>query len=211
MGINFFPSRYPIMCAVMNQVSDLKLALAVNEAGAMPSFMACGTGRVDKINTALNEFSKCTGHANLVLNLNYEELANVDIIKLVKQYKVSHVELFGALDSRGMTTQQEFEHVMSAPLYRNGLKFLQSTTQTIIRILTPTGKQSNVNAYALKGSDSAGFTGKLSLSVPDLFTQQRQLTPGMGLIPYGGIGTLARRGPPRLTRPAPPTLPPSAD
>ena len=33
----FFPSRWPIMCAAMNQASDLNLAVAVHAAGAMPT------------------------------------------------------------------------------------------------------------------------------------------------------------------------------
>jgi enoyl-[acyl-carrier protein] reductase II len=186
MGLNFFPSRYPIMCAVMNQVSDLKLALAVHEAGAMPSLMVAGDNRADRINVALCEFVKCTGCANIVLHLDYSDLVNAEIIKMIRHYKVSHVELFGALDASGMTTQQEFDHVMSSALYSNGLKYVQSTTQTIIRVLTPS-KSSNVNAYALKGSDSAGFGGRSSVS--ELFEQQQALTPDMPLITYGGVGT----------------------
>lgn len=187
MGVNFFPSRWPIMCAVMNQVSDLNLALAVHQAGAMPSLMIDKDNRADRLNVALSEFVKSVGNSNLVLCLNYSDLIDAKIVKLVRQYQISHCELFGELDTGTITTQEEFDHIMRDPLYCNGLKFLQSTTETIIRILTPTDKHVNVNAYALKGSDSAGFTGKLSVS--DLFDQQQQLTPGMCLIPYGGIGT----------------------
>jgi hypothetical protein len=174
------------MCAVMNQVSDLNLALAVHSAGAMPSLMVAGDNRVDRINVALAEFVKCTGHANIVLHLDYTDLVNVEIVKLIRQHQVSHVELFGALDASGMTTQQEFDHVMSGLLYRNGLKYVQSTAQTIIRVLTPS-QATNVNAYALKGSDSAGFGGRSSVS--ELFEQQQALTPDMPLITYGGVGT----------------------
>lgn len=180
-GIDFFPSRWPIMCAVMNGVSDLSLALAVHEAGAMPSLMVNGEHRIEKLGSVLREFVKSVGHANLVLSLNYYDLVNIDIVKLVRQYKVSHVELLG------MTSQQEFDHVMSEPLVRNGLKFVQSTTKIMIRIFSPTQARSQLQAYALKGSDSGGFTGNLSVS--ELFVQQQQLTPGMKLIPYGGIGT----------------------
>lgn len=187
MGINFFPSRWPIMCAVMNGVSDLNLALAVHEAGAMPSLMVGGDNRAEQIDVALKEFVRSTGSSNIVLNLNYQDLINASIVKLVRHYKVSHLELFGALDSSGMTTRQEFDHVMSDPLYCNGLKFIQSISKTIIRILSPTDKDSAVSAYALKGSDSAGFTGKLSVS--ELFDRQAHQTPLMPLIPYGGIGT----------------------
>ena len=174
------------MCAVMNQVSDLNLALAVHSAGAMPSLMVAGDNRVDRINIALSEFVKCTGRANIVLHLDYSDLVNVEIVKLIRQHRVSHVELFGALDASGMTTQQEFDHVMSSSLYQNGLKFVQSTAKIIIRVLTPS-QATNVNAYALKGSDSAGFGGKLSVS--ELFDQQQTLTPDMPLITYGGVGT----------------------
>lgn len=165
----------------MNGVSDLSLALAVHEAGAMPSLMVNGEHRIEKLGSVLREFVKSVGHANLVLSLNYYDLVNIDIVKLVRQYKVSHVELLG------MTSQQEFDHVMSEPLVRNGLKFVQSTTKIMIRIFSPTQARSQLQAYALKGSDSGGFTGNLSVS--ELFVQQQQLTPGMKLIPYGGIGT----------------------
>ena len=186
-GIDFFPSRWPIMCAVMNGVSDLSLALAVHEAGAMPSLMVNGEHRIEKLGSVLREFVKSVGHANLVLSLNYYDLVNIDIVKLVRQYRVSHVELLGSLDSLEITSQQEFDHVMSEPLVRNGLKFVQSTTKIMIRIFSPTQARSQLQAYALKGSDSGGFTGNLSVS--ELFVQQQQLTPGMKLIPYGGIGT----------------------
>jgi hypothetical protein len=174
------------MCAVMNQVSDLKLALAVHSAEAMPSLMVAGDNRADRINIALSEFVKCTGHANMVLHLDYSDLVNVEIIKLIRQHRVSHVELFGALYDSGMTTQHVFDHVMSNSLYQNGLKVVQSTAKTIIRVLTPS-QATNVDAYALKGSDSAGFGGKLSVS--ELFEQQQTLTPDMPLITYGGVGT----------------------
>ena len=188
--MSFFPSRYPIMCAVMNQVSDLRLALAVHEAGAMPSLMSNliigHENRDDRLHNLLNEFSKLTGHANIVLQLDHLDLKNPKILKLVKHYQVSHVELFGALDSMGMTTKQEFDYTMQDPMYSRGLKFLQSVSKTIIRVLSPSDA-TNVNAYALKGSDSAGFGGELSVS--ELFDQQQQRTPGMPLITYGGVGT----------------------
>jgi enoyl-[acyl-carrier protein] reductase II len=174
------------MCAVMNGVSDLNLALAVHSAGAMPSLMILAQDRSDRLDQALKEFVKCIGNANIVLHLDHADLTNLSIMKLVNQYKVSHVELLGALDTQGMTTKQEFDHVMLNPVYASGLKFVQSTSKTIIRILSPS-QSSNVAGYALKGNNAAGFGGKLSVS--DLFDQQIQNTPHMPLIPYGGIGT----------------------
>ena len=182
----FFPSRWPIMCAVMNGVSDLNLALAVNQAGAMPSLMIVGDNRVDQLHSSLKEFVRCTGHGNIVLQLNYHDLTSYTLMKSIKQFKISHVELIGELDTPGMTTKQEFDQVMQNPMYAKGLKFIQSISKTIIRVLTPCDS-SDVSAYALKGNDSAGFGGALSVS--ELFDQQKQRTPDMNLITYGGVGT----------------------
>jgi hypothetical protein len=86
----------------MNQVSDLRLALAVHEAGVMPSLISSliigHENRVDQLHSALGEFSKLTGHANIVLHLHQADLKNPKMLKLVKHYQVSHVELFGAFD-----------------------------------------------------------------------------------------------------------------
>ena len=90
------------MCAVMNGVSDLNLALAVHSAGAMPGLMISGDDRDNQLDHTLKEFVKCTGHANIVLQIDYGDLTNHTIINLIKQYKVSHVEIFGALDTSGV-------------------------------------------------------------------------------------------------------------
>ena len=99
--MNFFPSRWPIMCAVMNGVSDLNLALAVHAAGAMPSLMITGADKDQQIDAALNEFKHCTGHANIVLQISYDDLINSSIPRLLRQYRVSHVELFGTVNHDG--------------------------------------------------------------------------------------------------------------
>ena len=184
--MNFFPSRWPIMCAVMNGVSDINLALAVQAAGAMPSLMITGHDRDQQIDHALKEFVKCAGHADIVLQISYDDLINSRIPRLIKQYQVSHVELFGTLNSLGMTTKGEFDHMMHDPLVAKGIQFVTSISQIIMRVLTPSGT-SAVGAYAVKGNDGAGFGGDLPTS--DLFDQQQRLTPNMPLIAYGGVGS----------------------
>ena len=183
--MNFFPSRWPIMCAVMNGVSDLNLALAVHAAGAMPSLMITGADKDQQIDAALNEFKHCTGHANIVLQISYDDLINSSIPRLLRQYRVSHVELFGTLNSLGMTTVGEFDHMQHDPLIAKGIQFINSISKIIMRVLTPSDT-SPIDAYAVKGHDGAGFGGKLSTS--DLFDQQKHRTPSMPLIAYGGIG-----------------------
>ena len=95
MGMKFFPTRWPIMCAVMNRVSDLNLALAVHEAGAMPSLQISRyndnrTINHDTVNAELAEFVNLAGTSNLVLAVAPEDLFDYTFVKLINHYRISH-------------------------------------------------------------------------------------------------------------------------
>lgn len=183
MGVNFFPSRWPIMCAVMNQVSDLNLALAVHSAGAMPSlqinrYNADRTINYDLVNHELSEFSKQAGNSNLVLVMAQEDFVDYKFIKLVRQHQVSHVEILGnKIDSSEYWNTAQF-HL--------GLKYIKQTSKILYRVLSNTSDNSHIDAFCIKGKESAGFAG--SISVADMFNQQQAIS-NKALIPYGGIGT----------------------
>lgn len=177
----------------MNGASDLNLAAAVHAAGAMPSLMikwkkgSRSESDYDLLNYNLQEFVKLTGNGHCVLQLDYADLRDQTVIKLVEQYQISHVELFGLMQFPTGRQQEEFELVMS--VYKEHFDCLRKTARVITRILTPSSGK-GIDAYALKGSDGAGCTG--SLTVKDLFLQQHALTPNLPLIPYGGVGTPAQ-------------------
>lgn len=188
--MNFFPSRWPIMCAVMNGASDLALAAAVHEAGATPSLMINwkqGQRNHDILEQQLKEFTTLTGSNTCVLQLDYADLKDDVALGIVEHYKISHVELFGMIGIGNNKMQQEFDLVMTR--YRPAYERLRKTSRIITRIFTPSSGQ-GIDAYALKGSDSAGFSG--TMSVKDLFLQQHCQTPNIPLIPYGGVGTPAQ-------------------
>lgn len=180
---NFFPSRWPIMCASMNGASNLTLALAVHEAGAMPSlsldrYNDDNTINHDLINEAFKSYQQSTGHVNLVFVLSHEDLFDYQLVKLLRQYKVSHIEfLSNKLDSSHYWNQKDFQ---------NAIKFMQVTTKIMGRVSNPMDNNF-LDAFCIKGKESGGFTGQHS--VKDLFHQQRITTPDQSLIPYGGIGT----------------------
>ena len=178
------------MCAVMNGASDLNLALAVHEAGAMPSLMVNwkkGHRKefdYDLLNFNLQEFTKLAGNGHCVLQLDYADLRDETVLKLIEQYQITHVELFGIMGLPSDQMQKEFETVMS--VYQSQFDRLRSTARIITRIFVPSSGK-GIDCYALKGSESAGFKGKMS--VVQLFEQQQSLTPHVPLIPYGGVGT----------------------
>jgi len=186
MGVNFFPSRWPIMCAVMNQVSDLNLAVAVHAAGAMPSlqinrYNSDRTINHDLVNQELSEFVKQTGTGNVVLVVAEEDLFDYKFIKLVRQYRISHVELLGNEIDNSIYTHK--------PQFHLGLQYIKQNSKVLSRIVSKTSTNPHPDAFCVKGKESAGFAGNISVS--DLFEQQKAIT-NQALIPYGGVGTPAQ-------------------
>lgn len=180
---NFFPSRWPILCAVMNGVSDLNLALAVHEAGAMPSLLLNRynddkTINYDLINDSLKNFQQSTGNVNLVFAISEEDLFDYQLVKILRQYKVSHIEF--------LSNYLDASHIWHRRDFQTAIKYIQTTTKIIGRT-TKLIDNNLTDALGIKGKESAGFTGQHS--VLEMFQQQQKLTPACALIPYGGIGT----------------------
>ena len=174
------------MCAVMNGVSDLKLAAAVADAGAMPSLQINRynndlTINHDAVDQELNEFVKLTGNSNVVLVAAEEDFLDYEFIKLVRQYKISHVEILGnEIDTSAFWYNSQF--IL-------GLRYLQKTSKIMSRLLSNTSTNMHPDAFCIKGKESAGFAG--STSVAELFSKQQQIS-NKAVIPYGGIGTPAQ-------------------
>jgi enoyl-[acyl-carrier protein] reductase II len=180
---NFFPSRWPVMCAVMNGVSDLNLALTINEAGAMPSLLlnrynSDKSINHDLINDTLNEYRQTTGNVNLVFAIDEEDLFDYQLVKILRHHRVSHVEF--------LSNDIDSSHVWHRKGFQTALTYLQTTTKIMSRINKP-ATHSLTQALCIKGKESAGFSG--NFGVEDLFQQQKNLTPGCALVPYGGVGT----------------------
>jgi len=195
---NYFNSQYPILLAAMNRVSTLSLAVACWDAGVFPSLMipfqqddfqtAMSPGdRRDAINQTLSEFKKITGNCDVVLGLSYGELDDVETMKLIVSYQVSHVELFSMVD------QTRFYHPMRDKYQKLYESWFVKKLKTYgsIRFMERSRLLNNSTpgtAVCLHGSDGAGGTN-IELTTRQMFDQQRQLTPDAVVIPYGGVGT----------------------
>ena len=180
----FFPSRWPIMCAAMNQASDLNLAVAVHAAGAMPTLQINRyndnlTLNHDIINDTLTEYSKQTGTNQVILIASEEDFFDREFLKLVRSHRVSHIEILNnSLNSSVYLFDPKWPILMKA---------VKATTKIIQRSLDNALDLPWVDAYGVKGAESAGFAGQLSVS--KMFDLQQQATPDKPVIPYGGIGT----------------------
>lgn len=184
----FFESKYPIIEAPMNGGSDLNLALAVAEAGAFPSYWSWAEQHNDDLFEVLSEFIKCTGTSNIILGgLDRSRLRDPILLKMIQDLKISHVEFLAEAEGGKIS---DINDVYADSLSMAGLKFLKRTTKILTRLNFPNSSEILTNqfdGFCLKGKESAGKTGKLSVS--DLYDQQRALTPLKILVPYGGVGT----------------------
>ena len=177
----FFDCQYPILAVAMNRVSDIDFAIEVSKAGAYPSLSLFNylkdEDSIDYVHfkNDLDKFQKQFGHCNFVLSLDNKTL-NKSIAKLINHYKISHLEIIidGYIDTNIIDEIKSF-----------GTKILIKVTN-LINIKT----KSFADAFILKGSESAGTTGGLSLN--DQIKLCQILFPNMPIIASGGIGNSKR-------------------
>ena len=182
---NFFNTKYPVMCAIMNGCSDINLAAAVHQAGALPGlyidfadrYNKDGSLNIDCISDNLTEFQRLTGSHNLVFHTTELDLLNYKFLKLLRDHQVPFIEIFSdRVDS----------NIYYDPKFHLALTIAKKTTKIFSRINSATTNNKHPDVFCIKGSESGGFTGTLSVS--ELFDRQMK-THSTPCIPYGGIGT----------------------
>jgi NAD(P)H-dependent flavin oxidoreductase YrpB (nitropropane dioxygenase family) len=193
----YFNSRYPIVEAAMNRVSDLPLALACWEAGIFPSlvvseFVQFNTveKNYDHVDNLLKEFVHCTGSADIVFSVGIEHLFDRELMRILKSHQVSHLEIYAISNPRGPTNDWESIKTKLGAQYNAviaaTIKNLQPM-KIMYRRRNPEVSPFDF-AYCLKGSDSAGSSAD-GHTTRELFEKQIALTPNGIVIPYGGVGT----------------------
>ena len=197
MNNKFFPSRYPIVAALMNQCSNLNFALAVADAGAFPSIgLTEQEYNVDKNKTAFNdrvdsiltEFIKCQGNSNLLVNVQVEQLLNdLQLMRCLHSHRISHIEVWKGTCGPDGVKVRSLDSILADPKINSAIKFLKSTAKILIRIYEPTDPNPLVDGFCIKGKESGGVTG--NWPVNELFDYLNNQNISTALIPYGGIST----------------------
>lgn len=188
-----FQCQRPILEACMNKGSTLKLALAVHEAGGYPSLCSWTYNkRAELLQKDLDLFVKTTGSNRIHISFELGEFDPQIIIDIVKSHRVPTIELiYGDKNTFGSTTN---DHDVIDQLEELLQPIKALGTRVFRRIYDPVDHSSMnshlLDGFCIKGKESAGFSGYMS--VRDLFLKQQQLTPSALLIPYGGVGTAAQ-------------------
>jgi NAD(P)H-dependent flavin oxidoreductase YrpB (nitropropane dioxygenase family) len=193
----YFNSRYPIVEAAMNQVSDLPLALACWEAGITPSLVVsefvqfeATKKNYDQVNSLLKEFRHAAGTSDLVFSVGVEHFFDQTLMRILKEHQVSHLEIYAINNPRDTLNDWERIKLKLGNNYTtvmNGVLKYVAPMKVMHRSRTPKITPFDF-AYCLKGSDSAGSSGD-AYTTWGLFREQRKLTPNAVIIPYGGVGT----------------------
>ena len=167
-----FGSKYPIIAAAMNQVSDLNLARSVRYAGAIPSLSIYNyknnfQGLIDDLTSYKNEFNDL----KIFLSLGDQELKTPIVLDLILKFKIEFIELI--LDS-GVDIQQELSSVMN------------NNTKVFIKCLSIKDVINGAFGVILKGDEGAG---RGTNNLVKLFDQIKIGYPHLEIIVSGGIGT----------------------
>lgn len=191
--MSLFPSRYPIVQALMNGVCDVNLALAVAEAGAFPSLFLDMVGDdrdavVDRCHEQLKEYRLSRGDCDVLVNFPLSMIKNRNIMKLLGEHRPSHFEIWG--DAKFVGDFCLTESLLADPFSLKGLEFLRSTSKIFVRILTPFVDPiwlSKFDGFCIKGQESGGVKGNWPVS--ELFAHMKTTHPSGNFIPYGGVST----------------------
>ena len=201
-----FNSKYPIICSSMNQVSDPKLAIAVANAGCVPSLFLSGDARgpvdlnlhnINLLESELAEFRKAVPTSELVLTLSSylprNSVVRQRLTDLTQQYKISHYEfiVYGMPGVDNNKTRDSLIKIKND----TGVKFIYKSAGLLEEHKKPKNLLNFLNtmffadAISIKNSKGAGRVLDASLPLLDSIKLARQVHPSMSVIAAGGISS----------------------
>ena len=192
MSQQVFQSQYPILEACMNKGSTLELAIAVHHAGGYPSLCSWTyNGKAKLMQRDLDRFVETTGSNRIHLSFELNEYKHSEVLSIVKSYCVPTIEIIygdkNTLADRPAGTEDELTLdlvELLKPIKNLGTKVFKRIYDNVDQTMMD---QHLIDGFCIKGSESAGFTGHVS--VREVFLKQKAMTPNAMLIPYGGVGT----------------------
>lgn len=175
-----FTSKYPIICAPMNQVSDLNLALAVSKAGAIPSLISyCYADKYEFFNE-VELFLKETDNSDIIVAIDDKDIIHPHTIKKIKELNIKYL-------MRYPNENKKFTEGQLHSIYNNATSILKNISCDVIELYIKSGGEVlDNNFYFLKGSDGAG---RGLVNTEQLFSEYKNKYPNGSFIPVGGIGS----------------------
>ena len=159
----------------MNQVSDIHLAIAVRQAGAIPSLSIFNYSSLEGLEDDLFKYQSEFGDSKILLSVGVRQIANNRVLDSIIANRIELVELIPAHLEEAGADDVTVETALEV-LKNNNIKVFE-------KCLGISPKYRNIFGVILKGNEGAG-RGKESLS--KLFDVIVENYP---VIVSGGIGT----------------------
>jgi hypothetical protein len=175
-----FPSKYQILLAGMNPVSDVRLSIACFNAGMTPilcGFIYYRNGLLNHtlFEQGLLEYVETTGSCNIIPSLDGNDILNPKTIEILCRYKIKFVELIEGINET------------SWPIIKKVCD--ENHIAPIIKILHYNEILSGFTLVMLKGNAGAGRGTADNLSLDDLIDHIQAVYPLISIIVSGGVGT----------------------
>jgi NAD(P)H-dependent flavin oxidoreductase YrpB (nitropropane dioxygenase family) len=193
MTHNILGTKYPLMAAAMNQVSDANLAIAVREAGALPSISIFNYADHDNnvdysiLEEEISKYIDATGSALLVLSVD-PTVIDIKFIELLQKHSITHMELI-----------PNYEYIrkpwLRSVLEHNLLKIQALGTKIILKVVAypediqywSVWNNKSVDMMCVKGPLGAGRVTTNNVDLVELTKQATTL--GIPVIAVGGVST----------------------
>jgi len=193
-----FNTKYPIVAVGMNQVSTIKLAIAVSNAGAVATVSGFNYIDIDKtfnfsrLITDLELYQSSLNNCNFILSISDRLLLKYsELLTIIKAYKVMFLELI--VNCEFLENQFLLNGILS-DLKSENIKVLIKIISISPEISKPFIEyvNSSFDGIIIKGPLGAGRVRSLvnsSNSLSDLTQHCFDLFPGKSIVPCGGVGT----------------------
>jgi NAD(P)H-dependent flavin oxidoreductase YrpB (nitropropane dioxygenase family) len=194
--MKIFNSKYPIVCVAMNKISNADLAVAISNAGCVPSISSffyetennSNEDIFNNLSNALEYYNENTHNSDVILSISGEVLLSKYFKNLYFKNYFSHVELILTLDQYRDINFIELIKEKIIFFKSHGCKFLLKTVDSLIITLFEKKFPKLFDAYVLKSQDAAGSVVKRSFSLDEEIKKCLTNFPYVQIIASGGVG-----------------------
>lgn len=187
-----FDCKYPIACMAMNKVSDVNLAVAVRNAGCLPSlsifnyYTKVGNISVSLLDRDLAAYKNAVGDCSILISTDISSLLDLEgFVDLLLTYQVKAVEII-LEDQPASLEDVLYRRQIVLPTVV--LKMQANGILVFIKSLSPRDGLLG-NGFILKGPDGAGRGNLSGETLSELFDRSKEAHPNSLIITSGGVGT----------------------
>jgi len=182
-----FDSKYPILLAGMNKVSDLRLAMAAHGSGIYASLSVfnyydyrVGQPIYKNLKHDILEFQNKTGSKNLLISTNDKFLFDLEFLEICKCQLFTHLELI-VIPTSNSKMQDTFSHPILKTIKELGIKI-------VFKISYSYPSTSMGDGYVLKGVNGAGSIRDFGETLLETLVRLKTEDSNVKIIATGGIG-----------------------